>query len=97
MLNLTVQDIKEDSFLLSILRDVPFMISLEIIFSVQTFVMPDVKLGDLLIHEGYAHDAQAHAAAVYNADKTYFVLNGTSSANKVVLNALLTSRRYYFI
>lgn len=50
----------------------------------------DVKLGDLLIHEGYAHDAQAHAAAVYNADKTYFVLNGTSSANKVVLNALLT-------
>ena len=50
----------------------------------------DVKLGDLLIHEGYAHDAQAHAAAVYNADKTYFVLNGTSSAHKVVLNALLT-------
>ena len=50
----------------------------------------DIKLGDLLIHEGYAHDAQAHAAAVYNADKTYFVLNGTSSANKVVLNALLT-------
>ena len=50
----------------------------------------DVKLGDLLIHEGHAHDAQAHAAAVYNADKTYFVLNGTSSANKVVLNALLT-------
>lgn len=50
----------------------------------------DVKLGDLLIHEGYAHDAQSHAAAVYNADKTYFVLNGTSSANKVVLNALLT-------
>ena len=50
----------------------------------------DVKLGDLLIHEGYAHDAQAHAATVYNADKTYFVLNGTSSANKVVLNALLT-------
>ena len=50
----------------------------------------DVKLGDLLIHEGYAYDAQAHAAKVYNADKTYFVLNGTSSANKVVLNALLT-------
>ena len=50
----------------------------------------DIKLGDLLIHEGHAHDAQAHAAAVYNADKTYFVLNGTSSANKVVLNALLT-------
>ncbi|EAQ8835157.1 ornithine decarboxylase [Salmonella enterica] len=30
------------------------------------------------------------AAKVFNADKTYFVLNGTSSSNKVVLNALLT-------
>ena len=49
----------------------------------------DVKLGDLLIHEGPACDAQQHAAQVYNADKTYFVLNGTSSANKLVLNALL--------
>ncbi|GGY07782.1 ornithine decarboxylase SpeF [Paludibacterium paludis] len=49
----------------------------------------DVKLGDLLIHEGAAHEAQAHAARVYNADKTYFVLNGTSASNKVVCNALL--------
>ncbi|PJG84220.1 ornithine decarboxylase SpeF [Conservatibacter flavescens] len=49
----------------------------------------DVKLGDLLIHEGAACDAQKHAAQVFNADKTYFVLNGTSSANKVVTNALL--------
>ncbi|WNN43658.1 ornithine decarboxylase [Winslowiella toletana] len=50
----------------------------------------DVKLGDLLIHEGSAKDAQKFAAKVFNADKTYFVLNGTSSANKVVTNALLT-------
>ncbi|BFO11851.1 hypothetical protein GGER_43610 [Serratia rubidaea] len=50
----------------------------------------DVKLGDLLIHEGSAKDAQKHAARVFNADKTYFVLNGTSAANKVVTNALLT-------
>ncbi|WP_215800675.1 ornithine decarboxylase [Pantoea dispersa] len=50
----------------------------------------DVKLGDLLIHEGSAKDAQKYAARVFNADKTYFVLNGTSSANKVVTNALLT-------
>lgn len=49
----------------------------------------DVALGDLLIHEGPAYDAQRHAAEVFNADKTYFVLNGTSAANKVVLNALL--------
>ncbi|POY44887.1 ornithine decarboxylase SpeF [Avibacterium gallinarum] len=50
----------------------------------------DVKLGDLLIHEGAACDAQKHAAQVFNADKTYFVLNGTSASNKVVLNALLS-------
>ena len=49
----------------------------------------DVAMGDLLIHEGPAFSAQKHAAAVYNADKTYFVLNGTSSSNKVVLNAAL--------
>ncbi|MBT1936957.1 ornithine decarboxylase [Enterobacter chengduensis] len=50
----------------------------------------DVKLGDLLIHEGAAKHAQKFAAKVFNADKTYFVLNGTSAANKVVTNALLT-------
>ncbi|WP_426115593.1 ornithine decarboxylase SpeF [Pseudomonas sp. DSP3-2-2] len=50
----------------------------------------DVKLGDLLIHEGPALLAQQQAAKVFNADKTYFVLNGTSASNKVVANALLT-------
>ncbi|KAA8997646.1 ornithine decarboxylase [Affinibrenneria salicis] len=50
----------------------------------------DVKLGDLLIHEGAAKAAQKYAARVFHADKTYFVLNGTSAANKVVTNALLT-------
>ncbi len=50
----------------------------------------DVELGDLLIHEGPALMAQKHAAKVFNADKTYFVLNGTSASNKVVTNALLT-------
>ena len=49
----------------------------------------DVRLGDLLIHEGPAYEAQAYAAKVYNADKTYFVLNGTSSANKVAIGALV--------
>ncbi|PWC14902.1 ornithine decarboxylase SpeF [Brenneria roseae subsp. americana] len=50
----------------------------------------DVAMGDLLIHEGAPCLAQQHAAKVFNADKTYFVLNGTSSSNKVVLNALLS-------
>ena len=49
----------------------------------------DVDLGDLLIHEGAAARAQRHAAHVFGADKTYFVLNGTSTSNKVVTNAAL--------
>jgi ornithine decarboxylase len=49
----------------------------------------DVDLGDLLIHEGPAVEAQRHAARVFGADKTYFVLNGTSSSNKIITNAML--------
>ena len=49
----------------------------------------DVDLGDLLIHEGPANDAQQHAARIFGADQTYFVLNGTSTSNKVVANAVL--------
>jgi ornithine decarboxylase len=49
----------------------------------------DVDLGDLLIHEGAAARAQRHAARVFGADRTYFVLNGTSTSNKVVTGAVL--------
>lgn len=49
----------------------------------------DVALGDLLIHEGPAVDAEQNAARVYNADKTYFVMNGTSTANTVAINAIV--------
>src|SRR5689334_12595370 len=49
----------------------------------------DVDLGDLLIHEGAAAEAQKYAARVFGADKTYFVLNGTSTSNKVVTGAVL--------
>ncbi len=48
-----------------------------------------LELGDLLIHEGPALQAQKEAAAIFGAEKTYFVLNGTSASNKVVLSALV--------
>ena len=48
-----------------------------------------LELGDLLVHEGPALQAQREAAAIFGAEKTYFVLNGTSSSNKVVLSALV--------
>lgn len=51
-----------------------------------------VSLGDLLIHEGPALAAQQAAAKVFGSDRTYFVLNGTSSSNKIVNTALLCSK-----
>jgi len=48
-----------------------------------------LELGDLLTHEGPALEAQKQAAQIFGAEKTYFVLNGTSTSNKVVLSALL--------
>jgi ornithine decarboxylase len=48
-----------------------------------------LELGDLLVHEGPALKAQQEAAEIFGAEKTYFVLNGTSSSNKIVLSALV--------
>ena len=48
-----------------------------------------VELGDLLTHEGPALAAQREAAKIFGAERTYFVLNGTSTSNKVVLQGLV--------
>src|SRR5579863_4241445 len=48
-----------------------------------------LELGDLLIHEGPALRAQKEAAEIFGAERTYFVLNGTSASNKIVLQSLL--------
>ncbi|MDY6084245.1 MAG: ornithine decarboxylase [Dialister sp.] len=53
------------------------------------FSSSDVAMGDLLIHESTPVESEKFAASVFKADKTYFVLNGTSSSNKIVLNAVL--------
>ncbi len=48
-----------------------------------------LDLGDLLTHEGPALKAQKEAAKIFGAEKTYFVLNGTSASNKIVLSSLI--------
>ena len=48
-----------------------------------------IELGDLLTHEGPALQAQKEAAEIFGAEKTYFVLNGTSSSNKIVCGNLI--------
>ena len=42
------------------------------------------ELGSLMEHSGVVGEAEANAAKVFGADRTYFVTNGTSTANKVV-------------
>ncbi len=48
-----------------------------------------LELGDLLVHEGPALKAQQEAAEIFGAERTYFVLNGTSTSNKMALSALV--------
>lgn len=49
------------------------------------------ELGDVLCHQGPVKEAEQLAARVFGADETLFVLNGTSTANKVVASALLAA------
>ncbi len=49
------------------------------------------ELGNVLSHEGPVLEAEQLAASVFGADDTWFVLNGTSTANKVVASALLAA------
>ena len=47
------------------------------------------QLGSILEHQGPAGDAEREAAEIFGADYTFFVLNGTSTGNKIVWNSLL--------
>ncbi|MDC7952605.1 putative ornithine decarboxylase [Liquorilactobacillus mali] len=49
------------------------------------------ELGDTLTHAGTPLDAQKQAAKAYNADKVYFVTNGTTTANTICSLAALTA------
>jgi len=42
------------------------------------------ELGSLLDHSGVTGDAENFSAKVFGADRTYYVLNGTSTANQII-------------
>lgn len=42
------------------------------------------ELGSLLDHSGPHHDAEKYIAETFNADRSYIVTNGTSTANKII-------------
>jgi lysine decarboxylase/arginine decarboxylase len=48
------------------------------------------ELGSLLDHSGPVGEAERYAAKVFGADQTYFVTNGTSTANKIVFFGRVT-------
>jgi len=48
------------------------------------------ELGSLLDHSGPIGAGEAYAAGVFGADRTYYVTNGTSTSNRVVLMANVT-------
>jgi lysine decarboxylase/arginine decarboxylase len=48
------------------------------------------ELGSLLDHSGPVGEAERYAAKVFGSDQTYFVTNGTSTANKIVFFGRVT-------
>ncbi len=49
------------------------------------------ELGSLLEHSGPVGEAESEAARVFGADRTLFVTNGTSTANKIVFHSCVTA------
>ena len=47
------------------------------------------ELGSLLDHTGPVAAAEARAARNFGADHTFFVINGTSTANKIVWHSMV--------
>ncbi len=48
------------------------------------------ELGSLLDHSGPIGESERYAADVFGADRTYFVTNGSSTSNRVILMASVT-------
>ncbi len=49
------------------------------------------ELGSLLDHSGVVGDAEKNSARVFGADRTYYVLNGTSTVNQIIWRSQLVS------
>ncbi len=48
------------------------------------------ELGSLLDHSGAIAESERYAARVFGADRTYYVTNGSSTSNRVILMACVT-------
>ncbi|SUH02368.1 lysine decarboxylase [Salmonella enterica subsp. enterica] len=52
------------------------------------------ELGSLLDHSGPHKEAEEYIARVFNAERSYMVTNGTSTANKIVGMLLRAGRQH---
>lgn len=50
----------------------------------------DQTIGSVLEHSGAVGESEKQAAKIFGADLTYYVLNGTSTSNKIVFHATVT-------
>jgi arginine decarboxylase len=49
------------------------------------------ELGSLMEHTGVSGEAERRAAKIFGAEYTYFVTNGTSTSNKIVMHSCVTA------
>ncbi|MCL6563847.1 MAG: lysine decarboxylase, partial [Firmicutes bacterium] len=47
------------------------------------------EVGSVLEHQGALQDAEREAARIFGADRSYFVTNGTTGSNQIVLRSLV--------
>ena len=52
---------------------------------------PVLELGSLLDHSGRVDESERNAARMFGADMTFFVLNGTSTANQIVAHSAIVA------
>lgn len=55
------------------------------------------ELGSLLDDEGPVKEAEENSARVFSADKTYYILNGTSSVNQIIWKGRVTEGDLAFV
>ncbi|NOX85381.1 MAG: hypothetical protein GXO86_05375 [Chlorobi bacterium] len=55
------------------------------------------ELGSLLDHEGVVGEAEKYSAKVFNADFTFYVLNGTSNVNQIIWRSQLIDNQIAFV
>ncbi|MDY6856944.1 MAG: hypothetical protein SWO11_20005 [Thermodesulfobacteriota bacterium] len=55
------------------------------------------ELGSLLDHSGVTGEAEKYSAKVFGADQTFYVLNGTSTANQIIWRSKISPKEHTLV